>query len=235
MFCRAFSLPRQGHGLDEYEDAVAADAGRGRFAVADGASESGFAAVWARLLVAEFVRAEGGDDWAWLAPLQRRWADEVGAAPLAWYAETKFQQGAYATFLGLMLGPERWRALAVGDSCLFHVRDGRLCRAFPLTSAAEFGATPCLVGSRHLDPEAVERKAQRAEGEWRPGDALWLMTDALAHWCLAHAEHLTGPWAELDRLAEGGATDDDFAAWVQQLRAERRLRNDDVTALLVRP
>ena len=38
-------------------------------------------------------------------------------------------------------GPERprtWRALAVGDSCLFRVRQGRLLRPFPLAGAAEF-------------------------------------------------------------------------------------------------
>ena len=40
---RALSLPKQGHATDEYEDAWAADPAAGRFAVADGASESVFA------------------------------------------------------------------------------------------------------------------------------------------------------------------------------------------------
>ena len=41
-------VPKHGNAEDEYEDAFAA--GSKRFAIADGASESSFAAPWARLL-----------------------------------------------------------------------------------------------------------------------------------------------------------------------------------------
>src|SRR5947199_52879 len=58
---QALHLARAGHRAEEYEDAHAGDAGAGRFAVADGASETSFAALWARLLAEGFVQAEG--DW----------------------------------------------------------------------------------------------------------------------------------------------------------------------------
>jgi hypothetical protein len=47
----SFSLHKDGNRPDEYEDAFAGNPKVGRFAVADGASESSFAALWAKLLV----------------------------------------------------------------------------------------------------------------------------------------------------------------------------------------
>src|SRR5947209_16483634 len=146
-------LPRRGHAREEYEDAFAADPVRGRYAIADGASESSFAARWAQLLVEEFVRSAAPQPcpWAdWLPAPQERWAAELGERALPWYAETKFQQGAFAAFLGVVVGPQAWHAVAVGDSCLFQVRADRLHRAFPLTAAGGFHNSPWLVGSRDL-------------------------------------------------------------------------------------
>ena len=45
---QSLSLPKRGHSPEEYEDALAGDPRSGRFAVADGASESSFAGLWAR-------------------------------------------------------------------------------------------------------------------------------------------------------------------------------------------
>ena len=150
----AFRLAKAGHSAEEYEDAFAAAAGR--FAVADGASEASFAADWAKLLAEGFVAAKG-KPWQgldWLPPLRKRWAAAVDGRALPWYAETKRDAGAYATLLGLVLQPAAgkkpgtWRALAVGDSCLFHTRGGRVLAAFPLERSTAFGSQPPLLGSR---------------------------------------------------------------------------------------
>jgi hypothetical protein len=232
-FCMALTLPKLGHSAEEFEDAAAADEPRGRFAIADGAAESSFAALWARLLVTEFVRAPALNTWAdWLPPVQARWAREVGAHPLPWYTEIKVQQGAFATFLGVVIQGDRWQAVAVGDSCLFHVRDNRLRLAFPLTTAGEFDNAPWLVGSRTTG-SALEGCAHRAEEDWQPGDRLWLMTDALAHWFLQEVDRQQGPWEELERLLRAPAPQHAFAQWVACQRDTRRLRNDDVTVMLV--
>src|SRR6267378_47866 len=50
-----FRLPKAGSTQAEYEDAVAWSRRRGRFAVADGASASAFARLWAQLLVQAYV------------------------------------------------------------------------------------------------------------------------------------------------------------------------------------
>src|SRR5262249_4878772 len=143
-----FRLLRRGHTADEYEDAFAGDDRTGRFAVADGATESSFAAAWARLLVEEFVRTPGL--WStWLPSVRRRWAADIADRPLPWYAEAKAEEGAHATLLGVRLDlrRQRWFAQAVGDSCLFHVRGGRLLRAFPVERSEAFGNQPALIGS----------------------------------------------------------------------------------------
>src|SRR5207244_7443696 len=134
----------------------------------------------------------------WLPPLQQRWAAEVGTAAMPWYAEIKLQQGAFATFLGVAAYERRWQAVAVGDSCLFQIRGGRLHRAFPVVSSDEFGTTPWLVGSRGCDGESVEKRTKRVEAEWQPGDGLWLMTDAPATWFLATVAVSGQPGQELD-------------------------------------
>jgi hypothetical protein len=233
-------LPKRGHAVEEYEDAHAGDGGSGRFAVADGAAESSFAGLWARLLVENFVRpATPVPENDWLAPLRESWARAVGGRELPWYAETKVQEGAFATFLGLVVEPGtgrggkgRWRAVAVGDSCVFHTGGGRLRRAFPVRRARQFGDAPWLVGSR-LTPGGRPVKEMRARGSWRGGDRLWLMTDALAHWFLRQHEARNRPWEALEALVEKPEPPAAFARWVEELRDRHELRNDDITIQIV--
>src|SRR4051812_43359187 len=123
-------LPKQGNTEEEYEDAWAADPSRGRFAVADGASETSFAGRWAQLLTEGFLGAERPLDVPeWLAGPRRRWAAEVMGLELPWYAEMKREEGAFATLLGVGVRrprpgrPGRWRAVAVGDSCVVRMHE----------------------------------------------------------------------------------------------------------------
>ena len=224
----AFHLPKRGHVAGEYEDAFAGDPARRRFAVADGASESSFAAAWARLLAEGFVAARRPwRDLNWLGPLRQRWAQEVDGLELPWYAEMKREEGAFATLLGVVFRPGRWRALAVGDSCLFRTRGGRLRKAFPLTASADFGNQPRLLGSR-----GRVSLTEHARGRWRPGDHFLLMTDALAQWFLRRSEQGERPAAEIAELLRGGDRPAAFADWIERKR-EQDLRNDDVTLVVI--
>jgi hypothetical protein len=220
--------PRQGNSWEEYEDAHACNSSLGRFAIADGASESLFAGEWALELCESFV-ADGANDGKvgpWLDAARTRWQARIGEQPDLWHVAEKMRDGSFATFLGVAteLGAPagRWRAIAVGDSCLFLVRGGRLAGAFPVDEAAAFGTRPPLIGSH------AERRIRvaGAHGDLAEGDSLFLMTDALAEWFLAGYEAGRTPWRELAGLAESG-----FAAWVAAERKVRRLKNDDVTLL----
>jgi hypothetical protein len=229
--CLSFRLPRRGYSAEECDDALACDPEKGRFAVADGAAESAQSGLWARLLVEAFASGEGLPAWpGWVAGVQARWASLASPepeAPVPWYLEGRHRQGAFATFLGVALDGPSWLAVAVGDSCLFHVRNGRLEAAFPLERSSQFDNAPWLIGSR-TDPDKVplERGAVLG-GEARPGDRLWLMTDALARWFLQEREAGGRPWVELEGLAD--APEGAFAAWVEGQREVRKLRNDDTT------
>jgi hypothetical protein len=238
---KKWQLARDGNSAEEYEDAAAADEGRGRFAVADGATESSFAGDWARSLVDSFIKGPDDPDvmtwetWeTWLPPLQKAWQEGVGKRPLPWYAEAKRDQGAFATFLGLVVeqAAGEWKAIAVGDSCLFQVRQGRLVLAWPVARAADFGTSPWLVGSRSSPEEIARKKQQQEWGDWEAGDGIWLMTDALAQWFLGQHEADARPWEALEQLWD--EPDGRFEAWVGQRRDWGELRNDDVTLLAIR-
>jgi hypothetical protein len=236
LYWRALGLPKQGHTDDEYEDAWGADDDSGRFALADGASESAFAGLWARLLADGFLAAR--QLWnlaAWLEDARRRWSADVMDLELPWYAEMKRAEGAFATLLGLRVRPPtpggrgQWEAVAVGDTCLVQVRQGRPILAFPVKQSADFGNQPALIGSQDGPLPAPKR----ARGSLLPRDRLFLMTDALAQWFLRRAEDGGQPWAALDEVLSGAGPDEAFAAWVEGRRAAGQLRNDDVTLAAV--
>ncbi len=230
--CRAFALPKKGNSAREYEDASRANCERGRFAIADGVSESAFAGEWAALLCDSFVagRVAPAKLEDWREEQQQAWLAQVKTGGLPWYLEEKLREGAFATFVGLSFAaptdgkPRAWHAFAVGDSCLFHIHDGKLQQAFPVGRAEEFGTRPRLLGSRQV----ATAVPATVSGTLRQGDLLLLMTDALAEWFLREHEADRSPWNDLVKLRTA-----DFAAWVDVRRAERHLKNDDVTLLVI--
>ena len=224
----AFWMPKRGHEADEYEDAYASsqtDAFPVHVAVADGATESAFAQHWAQIL-ANGLTAEGVSDAsalrAALPQWQARWAQAVAdrTRQQPWYAAAKAEQGAFAAMLGMALQPGgTWRALSIGDCCLFQFREGALLTAWPIDDPDAFTHRPELVPSRasHAVPEPEE-----AEARWEPDDMFLLASDALAAWLLR-----TDPASALV------LDEETFSARVQAAREDGRLRNDDVTLLAI--
>src|SRR5205814_10429980 len=144
---KVFSCPKLGNSLEEYEDAWAHRQTRTplgiRVAVADGATESSFAKLWAVLLAESYVRSElaGEEFFARLKPARRLWQRRLAGRPLPWFASAKAEQGAFAAFLGVEIDAHtnRWTALAVGDCCLMHVDDvGKGMRDRNVSLAASF-------------------------------------------------------------------------------------------------
>jgi len=215
-------VPKEGHSLDECEDAVKGNTSVGRFAIADGATESYAAGDWARLLVDSFVST--GPIENWLGKPRMAWKQQTGSQAVSWYAEDKFKLGAHATFLGLTVDSGEWQAIAAGDVCLFVLSRGSLLKTFPMTHSSEFSTTPSLVTSRN---GTVNWKEDR--GLLAPGDTLLLATDALAQMLLTSAEE--GKFAGNDLIAIDN--EDDFSLWVAMMRSSGRLRNDDVAVGVV--
>jgi hypothetical protein len=244
---RIYQLQKLGNRPDENEDVAAVaeppDAllcrGPARYAVADGATTGAFSREWAAALVHIAVAhwAPGERLHATAEPLRAEWAGRFAALQIPWYAEAKARAGSFATLLALELAPPAegttegvWHAAAVGDTCLFQLRDDALCAAFPLASSSAFDSTPDLLASKPRPGDPAEER--QARGQWRPGDRFYLMSDALAAWFLAACERGELPWAEVGAWQ---VRDDArcFEEWIAGLRGDRRLRNDDVTLLLI--
>ncbi|MEW1722877.1 hypothetical protein [Streptomyces sp. NPDC093109] len=164
--------------------------------------------------------------------------------PITWYEQPGLDKGAFATLVAVHVraaaavpgaGPEaarhwNWQAFALGDSCLFHLREGRLIASFPIADGDGFGITPQLLGSRNRDAALITDRVSTAAGELRADDELLLATDALAAWLLSHPDiDSGGPGKQLGRLAELGQ--ETFADWVRNERDRSRMRNDDVALI----
>lgn len=251
-----FTVRKNGNAEDENDDA--SSVGARLFAIADGATETSFSDRWAQSLVDKFIVeppfpfASSTCEFArWLEPLQQEWQAGIDWQHLPWFAESKARAGAFATFLGMEFvedkpleqsegtdAPEtqasaklKWRAMAVGDSCLFLVRDNQLVRSFPLTRAEQFNSRPVLVSSNPANNDSVWEKVFPDEDETQADDLFFLATDALSHWFLAEYEAERKPWETLFALK----TNDEFESLVAQLRDDNLMRNDDTTLLTLRP
>lgn len=170
------------------------------------------------------------------------------ARPLRWYERPGIEKGAFATLLTFQLSIDNeiaakssseaessrlvvigsWHSAAVGDTCLFHVRSGRLRVAFPLGASAHFDTSPALLGSFNDGLEVIKDHIQFAEGIVAEGDDFFVCTDALAAWFLARVEEGGRPWEALRDLS-----DTEFPEWITTARRTQGLRNDDVTLVHV--
>ena len=238
---QAFCLPKAGNSAADYEDAfykpvtTLPKRRTYRFAIADGATETSYSGLWAELLVNAFGDGKIDDrlDAKGLEPLRQQWKTLVGGKPLPWYAEEKARLGAFSSLLGLRLLKDgtllKWFAVAAGDSCLFHLRAGRLLSAFPLKRSADFTSRPALLSSN-----GGENPFVRCSGRWKQRDVFFLMTDALSCWFLHSIEAGARPWETLLDLRVDGAGRQSFAQLVHELRSTGAMRNDDVTLLCIR-
>jgi hypothetical protein len=261
VYASTFNLPKRGSSLQEYEDAfwVGPDGdGNGeieigslRVVVADGASASMLAGRWARRLVKIFGSAKGvtrtrPDFLAAYREAAYSWDEEVReyktdrekrGVPIEWYEEPGLAKGAYATILVVEFSdgrsgyPPRWKAAAIGDSCLFQVRGESLSSCFPISDVAGFSYQPSLLPSRVVEDDVVFRHVCLKTGYWQPEDRFYIATDALAAWFLRSWQAEKRPWAILRDLdTEAGL---DFATWVDQQRDLGEMHDDDTTLVRI--
>ena len=171
----------------------------------------------------------------WLALAQEEWHVLVPWDRIPWHGEAKAQAGAFATVLGLTVGSTpgntrqlSWKAVALGDSCLFVIRGGRLTLSFPLEDAGQFDNSPSLVCSNPDNAGELWESVRRCGGECAAGDFLILASDALACWFLNRNADGEKPWETLFTLDQAGWSD-----WVEEQRRIGLMRNDDTTLVII--
>jgi hypothetical protein len=242
---QTFWLAKDAEFPEQYQDAFELDAQRGVAAIADGVSSAIFSGPWARILTCATIDEpprfeQPGEFQEWLDRQRAAWAATIDTSKLTWYQRPKMVDGAMTTLLWVELWPEetgddglaknyQLYGFAIGDSCLFHVREGRTLVAFPLTASTEFGLDPAVVRSidRKLD-HLLEFRTYYAP--CLPGDLLVLATDAIALWAIERQE--TGD--AVDWEAYWGMTDDAWRDEIFSLRSQTRMRFDDSTLVLLR-
>ncbi|WP_405498338.1 hypothetical protein [Nocardia sp. NBC_00511] len=224
---RLATQPKQGRD-DENDDRAAAGT-RPRIALADGASTSARAEVWAEILVCAYV-VDGVDifDPEVLEELRTEWQRRVHDENLPWYALAKLQHGGAATFVGIEFAHSRYRAVAVGDACLLQFRGGQLITAGPLDDPTQFGRTPPLISTLAGDRSHMPA-IWRHEAELMSGDHLVLASDALAKHLLTR--HSLGKTIDPATIPD----DEEFHEWVAEAR-RTGMDNDDTTiCVMVQP
>ncbi len=252
LHAEAFWLPKHGSSEAEYEDSFgpptlkspqSIKGERIRFAVTDGAAEASFSQQWAKQIARGFVKGSLGVPLTAeeLKPLQEEWQKTVHRRPLPWYAEQKAEQGAFSSLLGLEVFEAvngaatalAWRAVAVGDSCLFQVERGKVLQAWPMGNSADFGNPPSLLCSNAANngDGLAAAGVLVAAGGCGHGTTFYLMTDALSCWFLREHERGKEPWRILTDL--GTDEGQPFAKLVGDLRTAGDLKNDDVTLLRI--
>jgi hypothetical protein len=124
------------------------------------------------------------------------------------------------------------RCFAVGDCCLFHIRDGQLLRRFPLETLDEFAQDPITICSVNRNHDHL-LEFHTLEDICRAGDLLFVTSDALAKWMYQELDAET----PVDWNGFWNMTEDDWNQRVAALRdlpAERRMRVDDTTLVMLR-
>jgi hypothetical protein len=233
-------LARTDNGEAVCEDAVGVRQTKNglRVAVSDGASDGFVSGTWAQGLCKTYCNAdEDGGVLPRLDTARTAWqvkAKEAGEnSPLPWFAlEAKQAGGASAAFLGVTL--EKWengeavdvRAVSVGDCCLFLVQ-GDLHQTFPMNRSDDFNSTPALLFTHVNAPPPPVHEFQAM---CKPGDELFLATDALAQWIMSEFERSQSP---LPWLRAMGQNREAFAKHINELRDGGRLRQDDVALVWV--
>ncbi len=236
---RAFSIriAKHGNSIEECEDAVTVDPRRAVLAVADGASSSFGANLWADTLTRHFVEQPPeplsvASFATWLAGARAGSPPPSGGSegagedrPAGWWSEQGARQGAYSTIVGAAImtdGDARVATImCLGDSCAFvltgEAGSRRMRRALPYEDASQFGSHPALLGSMVDRPHDEPTWTTVPAG---PGDVLVLASDAVAEWLLGDPKR----FALLD--------DDQPDAIATRLIGERtdgRIVNDDLT------
>lgn len=230
----------------EYEDAFSVQLRDGRAAIADGVSSAIFSGRWARILTRRAVEDPPDlslpDAWInWLAEPRRLWLEEIDFPRMPVHQKQKLRQvgGSFCTLCWVELYAIPYaegetprcllRSFALGDSCLLHIRSGKLLRSFPLTKVEEFDLDPDSICSVAGSRDGRQPLAS-IEFECLEGDSIVLVTDAIAKWMLSRVESgETTPWEQLWVLTE--------AEWVnaiERLRDTNIMKRDDTTMIVLK-
>lgn len=230
-----FSVQKSGNKEEENEDAYAIGKNGNLIAISDGASDSFSSRIWAQLLSQEFINKPIDFNnkevfLAWLESIQQKWLEKIDWEKLPWFMEEKAKGGDFASLLTLTISEDRNRFIsyAIGDSCLFILRENKYL-TFPIEKSNEFNNYPYLISSHGKNNDHVFRKIKMLDCEIRENDIIIMATDSMAKWILQEYEAGSDVSTQLTKMDS-----ELFKDFVKGLRRSKELRNDDSTIILIK-
>ena len=198
-------------------------------AVCDGASRSYDAKNWARAVAEGFI-ADSYMTCGWIKQIVARYNASQTFGKMESSKLKAILRGSFSTLLGIKITGEDVSLSAVGDTNAFLLKAGNLVDSFPYKRADQFSLSTVAFSSvlKHnalYDDSEFQEKSRTLWHIDGVQTTILCMTDALAQWSMRSAQSGGDPWQRLC----GITTDEGLREMVMSERAERRMRQDDVT------
>ncbi len=213
-------------GEETNADAFDFNLKKGRFTIADGVSRSFRPHLWSRHICRFLTEDNHELNRHTCRTLARSFSHDE--RPLPWNLEELRDRGSHATVLVLDLVRRRSRMIAevasVGD-CAFAItsQDGKtISRTWPFKNIGEMPYATAAVSS--VSPFLMGSKIRSIRLELKPGVRVLLMTDAMAR-------HLIASELCLDRIFPFLFDAMQFEDWVDKMRQDDLIEDDDLTLL----
>jgi hypothetical protein len=229
---RAFTIPK----VDGQRNEDSFQRSRkGIIALSDGASISFDSASWSQILVRHFAQKP---DFSreWLAAAINKFSQLYDRDSLPWMQQAAFDQGSFASLLGVRFLEEgqRIQIFAIGDSLAVLCDGDQVTATFPYSLASEFDQRPQLLCTNPAENRFIEDPnfdySRFADWSFRGKEqpSLLCMTDALGQWLLS-CEDRTSAIARIRNLE----TQQQFGEFVNSERVSARMKRDDTTLLAI--
>jgi len=243
-------LPKEGENSEDCQDEFVINDDTRTYALADGASQSFYAGIWANLLTKRFVSDSGiteGNWREWLDPVQSEWLELVKERAAA-ACESKIHTWpeihnqltcltpATSTFLGVQFydNDNYLDVSIIGDSCLFIFQNGNLSHSYPCQSSHEFDDRPAYFASysknNDYSPQILHIQLDFSSSE---SIDIIMATDALSEYIFKCIEQRKNIYSDLQRVIN---KQEEFSAFVQVARENKeiKMKNDDVALIVLR-
>jgi hypothetical protein len=237
-----FSIPKLGNNIEENDDSyfplspLDVNSDYFCFALADGATESPLSKQWANYLTNSICSNPQNPDLnVIISEWQKKRRDYLTNAgnPKQWWEEIINSSPSFSTLLYLFINNQgeqsgEFTAFAVGDTCLFQIRENKLILKFPIETPNDFGNRPFLISSDFSINSKLDDFKKEQIGNWQRRDQFYLMTDALAQWFLSMTEKNLSPWTIFNEF-HGIEAELKFEGFIDSLRNQNKIKNDDTT------
>lgn len=157
----ALTFPK--NDVDANEDSFSKSTRLSTFAISDGASVSFAPRLWSAILSQEFVRTQDHGS-LWLTRAFARFEREFDRENLPWMQQAAYDQGTFATLLGIRLSDSSGEAqlFAVGDTLAVLCSGTTIVSSFPYSTSNQFNSSPTLISTirsknRFMESEGSSR------------------------------------------------------------------------------